>query len=444
MGKFLTPKQTDELHKSIVAYLLSMNAVQSVAAITEELQFTEVPDQAFRQKYVGALERKWSAISRIQKRVLDLEAENLTLRENAHSTAVTSRSKQVQDPVNWLPGRSATHTLQSHRSGVTCTAFHPVFTVLASGSEDCTVKIWDWELGQMERTLKGHTRAVSGVDFGGQPDHVVLASCSSDLTIKIWDPNKDYANTRTLSGHDHTVSTVRFLTPTGNILASASRDASIRLWDVSTGYCIKTVQSDGAWIQDISPSYDGRWLVTGGRNQTATIWDVSSGKAIANLFGHDNHLECCAFAPPASYPYLATLAGQRKSVGERVEFVATGSRDKTIKLWSSRGRLVKTLVGHDNWVRGLVFHPGGKYLISVGDDKTVRCWDLSQEGRLVKTIEGVHGHFVSCIRWVSIIPKSCQQTVQSPSRTTRKDIPLPDFRCVFATGSADSCVRVFM
>ena len=44
-------------------------------------------------------------------------------------------------------------------------AFHPTFNLIASASEDATVKIWDWETGEFERTLKGHTKAVNDLDF---------------------------------------------------------------------------------------------------------------------------------------------------------------------------------------------------------------------------------------------------------------------------------------
>jgi platelet-activating factor acetylhydrolase IB subunit alpha len=190
------------------------------------------------------------------------------------------------------------------------------------------------------------------------------------------------------------------LSPSGNLLVSTIRDASLRVRDVSTGYCVKTIRGHSDWARDVSPSFDGPYLVSSGNDRTAIIWDALSGDIKATSIGHENAIECCAFAPPASYGHLATLVGRKKAppASRPAEYVATGARDKGIRIWDVQGALIKTLIGHGNWVRGLVFHPCGKYLISVRDDKTLRCWDLSQEGKLVKTLAGAHGRFVNCIR----------------------------------------------
>jgi platelet-activating factor acetylhydrolase IB subunit alpha len=79
------------------------------------------------------------------------------------------------------------------------------------------------------------------------------------------------------------------------------------------------------------------------------------------------------------------------------DYLASASRDKTIKIWEVRNsRCVITLVGHDNWVTDLVFHPSGKYLLSSSDDKSIRVWDLSN-GRCYRKIQNAHDHFVSTI-----------------------------------------------
>lgn len=74
----------------------------------------------------------------------------------------------------------------------------------------------------------------------------------------------------------------------------------------------------------------------------------------------------------------------------------SGSRDKTIKVWDiSVGLCLFTLIGHDNWVRGICWHPGGKYIVSASDDKTIRVWDIVNK-RCFKTLEA-HSHFCTSI-----------------------------------------------
>ena len=93
-----------------------------------------------------------------------------------------------------------------------------------------------------------------------------------------------------------------------------------------------------------------------------------------------------------------------------------------------------------------MFHPGGKYLISVGDDKTIRCWDLTQEGKCVKTIDDAHGHFVASIRWAPGVIKGPTVQANGADPGKGKDDPggvRESIRCVLATGSVDLNVRVF-
>ncbi|MCJ1432962.1 protein with putative role during mitosis [Xylographa pallens] len=454
MSQLLTTRQAEELHKAIIAYLTSIHQPNSAAALRQDLNISDSFDDATSKKYEGLLEKKWTSVVRLQKKIMDLESRNVALQSELDSATPTSLSQRNKDPTTWLPRSPARHTLESHRGPVTCVAFHPIFSSLASGSEDTSIKIWDWELGELERTLKGHTKTVLGVDYGGPRGGTLLASCSSDLTIKLWDPSDEYKNIRTLPGHDHSVSAVRFIPSgaagspaSGNLLVSASRDKTLRIWDVSTGYCVKTLHSHVDWVRDVAPSFDGRWLLSAGNDQTARLWDTTSGDVKATFVGHEHVVECCIFAPAAAYGYLSTLAGLKKppTSSSSGEFLATGSRDKSIKIWDSRGTLIKTLLGHDNWVRGLLFHPGGKYLLSVSDDKTIRCWDLSQECKCVKTIDDVHGHFVSCIRWAPGVAKATP-TNGEVNGVSKKDDPggvKESIRCVIATGSVDLSVRVF-
>jgi len=223
------------------------------------------------------------------------------------------------------------------------------------------------------------------------------------------------------------------------------------VWDVTTGYCVKTLRGHSDWVRDVAPSFDGRWLFSVGNDQIARLWDLSSGDTKITFMGHDHVIECCAFAPASAYPCLSVLAGLKKppSTSSSAEYVATGGRDKAIKIWDTRGTVIKTLLGHDNWIRAIVFHPGGKYLFSVSDDKTLRCWDLTQEGKCVKTISDAHSHFISSLRWLPSIYKDTtgmngHMNGTSTTRTAKQEeSEKPTIRCVIATGSVDMKVRIF-
>ncbi|KAI1102763.1 nuclear distribution protein nudF [Jackrogersella minutella] len=454
MASILSSKQTEELHKSIIAYLSANNLPNAAGALRTELSLGEdVFDPATTKKYETLLEKKWIGIVRLQRKIMELESENATLKaevEKGTSIAVSKR----HDPVSWLPQSPPRHALESHRKPVNCIAFHPTFSSIASGSDDCTVKIWDWELGELERTIKGHTRAVLDVDYGGPRGGVILASCSSDLTIKLWDPAEEYKNIRTLAGHEHSVSAVRFI-PSGNLLVSASRDESLRIWDATTGFCVRTLRGHVAWVRDVCPSPDGQFLLSTGDDMTARLWNISTStpEIKTTMIGHEHFNECCALAPPSSYPYLAALAGLKKPppASSSAEFMATGSRDKTIRFWDARGTCLATLRGHDNWVRAIAFHPGGKFLLSVADDKTLRCWDLSQSGRCVKTIGDAHDHFISCLRWVpeATSPNNGQPNMPNAENGAARlgsgqaNAANMRIRCVVATGGVDQKLRIF-
>ncbi len=82
--------------------------------------------------------------------------------------------------------------------------------------------------------------------------------------------------------------------------------------------------------------------------------------------------------------------------GNLRDYIATGSRDKKIRIFETRsGKCILTLAGHDNWITDLMFHPNGKYLISTADDKSIRIWDLSM-GRCYRKIYNAHDHFIGC------------------------------------------------
>lgn len=287
-----------------------------------------------------------------------------------------------------LPRPPEEFTLTGHRDNITAIKFHPVFNSIVSASLDATIKIWDYETGEFDRTLKGHTNAVQSLDF----DHTgnLLVSSSADLTIKLWD-FQSFECIRTLHGHDHNISKVLFL-PSGDQIASASRDKTIKIWETSTGYCQKTLRGHEDWVRTLAITDDGSILASAGHDKSIRLWNLAKSECILMMNEHSHYIECLDFCS-SSFDTLEAPDGKKY----KGSFLASGSRDKTIKIWDiSTGQAIITLVGHDNWVRGLLFHPSGKYLISVSDDKSIRVWDISQ-GRAIKTINNAHSHFVTCL-----------------------------------------------
>lgn len=171
-------------------------------------------------------------------------------------------------------------SLQGHGNWARAVAFqYHAGLMLASGSEDHTVKLWNLGSGQEVSTLQHQKGGVNAVAFNH--DGSLLASASNDTTIKLW----DVANRRlvlTLYGHHHTVFSVAF-SPDSRLLASGGVDNTVRLWDVNNGRELFTLLGHTGWVFSVAFSPDGRFLASGSQDKTVKLWEVCSGQELTTL-----------------------------------------------------------------------------------------------------------------------------------------------------------------
>jgi WD40 repeat protein len=113
--------------------------------------------------------------------------------------------------------------------------------LVASASNDRTVKIWDVASGHCLQTLEGHSGWVSFVVFSH--DSTLIASASFDGTVKIWDAASGLC-LQTLEGHSDWVNSVVF-SRDSKLVASASFDGTVKIWDAASSHCLQTANVGG-------------------------------------------------------------------------------------------------------------------------------------------------------------------------------------------------------
>ena len=223
--------------------------------------------------------------------------------------------------------------------------------MLASGSQDLTVRLWDVGTGSLRNTLTGHTDYVYSVAFS--PDGTMLASGGRDRTVRLWDVGTGSLR-NTLTGHTSLVNSVAF-SPDGTMLASGSWDRTVRLWDVGTGSLRNTLTGHTNLVNSVAFSPGGTMLASGGRDRTVRLWDVGTG-SLRNTLQHTSLVNSVAFSPDGT-------------------MLASGGSDSTVRLWDvGTGSLRNTLTGHTEPVYSVAFSPDGNTLTSGSSDGTVLLW----------------------------------------------------------------------
>uniref|UniRef100_A0A060T584 ARAD1B08624p n=1 Tax=Blastobotrys adeninivorans TaxID=409370 RepID=A0A060T584_BLAAD len=206
--------------------------------------------------------------------------------------------------------------ITAHSAPVTVCKYSPDGRYIASGSDDCTIKVWRRDDFSLVQTLRGHEKGINDVSWS--PDGDYLASVSDDKSIRIWKlgPQGGIGWTadrpeelRVLRGHTHHITSVSFNFK-GNILATGSADESVMTWDVRQGRLMKTLAAHADPVSAVTFSKDGTVLVSSSFDGLIRIWDSRSGHCLKTLAGPDkNPVMHVSFSPNGKFLLSTTLDG---------------------------------------------------------------------------------------------------------------------------------------
>ncbi|MFC1861152.1 TIR domain-containing protein [Chloroflexota bacterium] len=278
--------------------------------------------------------------------------------------------KQIPSENVYPSGLQLLYTLRGHEHVIFLVSWNNNGRLLASASEDTSIRIWDPFAGQLIRKLNGHKKGVYCLDWS--PDGTLIASGSEDKSILIWDTSS-WEIQQTIREHTAAVNDVAW-SPDGKTLASASDDGSLLLWDTISWQVKKNLIGHEGGIWNVAWFPNGRRLASASVDKTVRLWEPTSAQVRRVIAEHSDEVSVVAVSPSG-------------------EFLVSGSDDTTIMIWNAQtGERVAVLRDHLQWICGISFSYDSKLLASKAFDGTVRIWN-SQDWQLLTVLEEPSNRF---------------------------------------------------
>ncbi|HBY78508.1 MAG TPA: hypothetical protein DEG47_16225 [Cyanobacteria bacterium UBA11148] len=256
-----------------------------------------------------------------------------------------------------VPTWSELHTLQGHSDWVSSLVLSSDNQILASGSLDHTIKVWNLSTGETIYTLCDHLQGVLCLVIS--PDGGILASGSFDQTIKLWSLDTGEL-LHTLTGHMGSVRSL-VITPDSQTLISASYDQMIKLWRLDSGEFLGNLVEDAGRLTAIALTPDGQILVSGGGDGIVTLWQLDPPDLLVNLTNNLSSICSLSISPDG-------------------QTLAAGYIDGTLNVWQlSTAELLKSIQCYSGSTSSVIFSVDEQILIGGSAGDIVKIWHLKSD-----------------------------------------------------------------
>jgi WD40 repeat protein/serine/threonine protein kinase len=198
-------------------------------------------------------------------------------------------------------------TVQRNEANIWAVAFTGDPNRFATASHDWKVTLWDARQASAPlQVLDGHENSVQSLAYS--PQRLLLASGSADRTVRVWDLDT-LTLKRSYSGPRDFVTSVAF-SQSGKLLAAGSLDGRIQIWSVLSQRRLRALSGHRGRVADIAFSPSGDQLASAGEDGTVRLWDLQRGRIVRALTGHVGGATAVAFAPDGQHLASAGVDGR--------------------------------------------------------------------------------------------------------------------------------------